>query len=82
MWIEPLNNRVVVKKLKPNNPYNFTIPDDPNEIRAEVVESSTCLISKGDIVLIGKYSGTQIKLNKEEYFIVREKDLLGILHSE
>ena len=32
----------------------------------------------GDYVLVGKYAGTEIKLDGEEYLIVREKEVLGV----
>jgi chaperonin GroES len=36
-------------------------------------------VKEGDRVLFGKYSGTEIKVDGEEYLIVREDDVLGIL---
>jgi len=35
-------------------------------------------VKAGDRVLIGKYAGTEIKLNGEEYLIVREDEILGV----
>lgn len=37
-------------------------------------------VKKGDKILFGKYSGTEIKINGEEYLIMREDDVLGIVH--
>jgi chaperonin GroES len=36
-------------------------------------------VKKGDRVLIGKYSGTDIKFDDEEYLIVREDEILGVI---
>jgi chaperonin GroES len=38
-------------------------------------------VKKGDHVLIGKYSGTEVKIDGVEYTILREDDVLGILSS-
>ena len=54
-----------------------------------VSEASTCSVSEGvtvglavkvgDAVLYGQYSGTEISLNHQEYLIMREEDVLGIV---
>jgi chaperonin GroES len=36
-------------------------------------------VKKGDRILFGKYSGTEIKISGEEYLILREDDVLGII---
>ncbi|MDP6054251.1 MAG: co-chaperone GroES, partial [Candidatus Latescibacteria bacterium] len=36
-------------------------------------------VKEGDKVLIGKYSGTEVKLDDEEYLMMREEDILGIV---
>jgi len=38
-------------------------------------------VKKGDEVLFGKYSGTEIKLNNHEYLVMREEDIIGIINS-
>jgi len=48
----------------------------------KILENGTKLtleVKEGDHVLFGKYSGTEIKVDGEEYLIVREDDVLGIL---
>ena len=45
--------------------------DDGNRVDPEV--------SKGDKVLIGKYSGTEVKVDGEDYLIMREDDILAIV---
>jgi chaperonin GroES len=37
-------------------------------------------VKAGDKILFGKYSGSEVKLNDEEFLIMREEDVLGILH--
>ena len=36
-------------------------------------------VAVGDIVLFGKYSGTEVKIDGEEYLILKETDILGVL---
>jgi chaperonin GroES len=50
---------------------NGKVGDDGNRIPLEVKE--------GDKVLFGKYSGTEVKIEGEEYLIMREDDILGII---
>lgn len=50
---------------------NGKVGDDGNRIPLEVKE--------GDRVLFGKYSGTEVKVEGEEYLIMREDDILGII---
>ena len=38
-------------------------------------------VKEGDVVLFGKYSGQEIKLDGEEYLIMREEEILGVLNS-
>ena len=38
-------------------------------------------VAEGDLVLFAKYSGTEIKIDGTEYVILREDDVLGVLHS-
>ncbi len=39
------------------------------------------VVKKGDHVLIGKYSGTEVKIDEEDYVVVREDDILAVLES-
>ena len=36
-------------------------------------------VKKGDVILFGKYSGNEIKIDDTEYLIIREEDVLGII---
>ena len=39
-------------------------------------------VKKGDRILIGKYSGSEIKIDNEEYVIVREDEILAVVESK
>jgi chaperonin GroES len=91
--IQPLGDRVVVRaqEAEEKTASGLFIPDTAKEkpqkgtiIAAGPgrVENGTKIdmtVKKGDTVLYGKYSGTEISLDDEEYLIMRETDILGIL---
>ncbi len=92
--IQPLGDRLIVKAVEPNEikKSGIIIPETAKEKpqEGEVVAVGkgrltpegkliAMEIKTGDIVLYGKYSGTEIKLNDEEYLIMREEDILGIV---
>ena len=92
--IRPLYDRIVVKRkdAKETMRGGIIIPDTAKEKpqEAEVIavgegkfdDSGKRMkldVKKGDIVLIGKYSGTDIKLEDTEYTILREDEVLAIV---
>jgi len=92
--VTPLADRVLVRRIEEQESKvgKLYVPDNAKEKpqQAEVVavgqgkktEDGTRIpvdVAKGDIVLIGKYSGTEVKLNGEEHLILREDDILGIV---
>ena len=94
MKIKPLRDRVIVRRLaeEEKTKGGIIIPDTAKEkpIEGEVVAvgSGKVLddgkvvpleIKKGDRVLFGKYSGTEVKVEGEEYLMMREEDILGIV---
>ncbi|MDZ7344562.1 MAG: co-chaperone GroES [candidate division KSB1 bacterium] len=94
MKIKPLADRVIVKPLEPEEKKQggIIIPDTAKEkpMQGEVVavgpgkvsESGQKLameVKKGDKVLYGKYSGTEVTIDGEEYLIMRESDIFAIL---
>jgi chaperonin GroES len=94
MKITPLYDRILVKRLEPKEEIHggIIIPDTAKEKpqEAEVVEAGEgklledgkirpLKVKKGDKVLIGKYSGTEIKVGNEELIFVREEDILAII---
>jgi len=97
MKIRPLYDRVVVKRIEEQQAMQggLYIPDSAKEKpqEGEVVavgkgkrlENGTLVpldVQAGDRILFGKYSGNDIKLDGEEYMIMREDEILGILDSK
>jgi chaperonin GroES len=94
MPIKPLADRVVLKVLESEEktPSGIVLPDTAKEKpqKAEVVavgpgrvaengQRVPMSVSAGDKVLFSKYAGTEIKIDGDEYLIVRESDLLAVL---
>ncbi len=94
MKIRPLNDRVLVKRLEEEEKTKggIIIPDTAKEkpIQGEVIavgngkimengEVKPLDVKEGDRVLFGKYAGTEVKIDGEEYLIMREDDILGII---
>lgn len=91
--IQPLNDRVVVKPkpAEEKTSSGLFIPDTAKEkpVQGTIVsvgpgryENGTKIdmtVKEGDAVLYGKYSGTEITLDGEDYLIMRESDILGIV---
>jgi chaperonin GroES len=92
--IRPLYDRIVVRRkdMKEQIRGGIIIPDTAKEKpqEAEVVavgegkyddngKRIKLEVKKGDTVLIGKYSGTEIKIDDVEYTILREDEVLGIV---
>jgi chaperonin GroES len=91
--IRPLRDRIIVKRIdqEEKTAGGLIIPDTAKEKpqEGEVIavgpgkyESGKLIgvdVKDGDKVLFGKYSGTEIKLDGEEYLIVREDDILGVI---
>jgi chaperonin GroES len=96
MDIRPLHDRVVVKRIEESESMQggLYIPDSAKEKpqQGEVVavgngkrtEDGKVLaldVKVGDRILFGKYSGNDIKLDGNEYLIMREDEILGVLSS-
>src|SRR5271168_3446577 len=95
MNIRPLYDRIVVKRLedeKENKIGGLFIPysdkEKPQEGEVVAVGKGKRLedgkvvpldVQKGDRILFGKYSGSEIRLDGEEYLIMREDEVLGIV---
>ena len=94
--ITPLHDRVIIKRIEDNTNQTaggLFIPDSAKEKpqEGEVIAAGdgkykedgtrqTLDVKKGDRVLFGKYSGSEIKLDGEEYIIMREDEILGIIN--
>ena len=97
MAIRPLHDRVLIKRVEEEQKTKggIIIPDTAKEKPAEgkvvAVGSGRILedgkvraldVKKGDRVLFGKYSGTEVKVDGEELIIMREEDILGVIESK
>jgi chaperonin GroES len=96
MNIRPLYDRIVVKRVEEQETVKggIIIPDSAKEKpqEAEVIavgngkrtEDGKLIpleVKKGDRILFGKYSGNEIKIDGQEYLILREDEILGVLES-
>jgi len=94
MKIKPLGDRVIVKPLeeKEVKKGNIIIPDTAKEKpqqgeviavgKGKMTDDGKLLpmeVKVGDKVLYGKYSGTEIKIDVQEYLILHQDDILGIV---
>jgi len=92
--LKPLNDRILIKPLKENEktssgiflPQTAEEKSDKGEIIAvgpgkllKNGERSTMSVKPGDKVLFKKYSADEVKIDKEEYLIVSEEDILAII---
>ncbi|HVH80387.1 MAG TPA: co-chaperone GroES [Stellaceae bacterium] len=96
MKLKPLHDRVVIRRLEEDEKTagGIIIPDTAKEkpMRGEVLavgpgarEDGKLVpldVRVGDIVLFGKWSGTEVKLDGEEVVIMKEADLMGIIEDE
>jgi chaperonin GroES len=94
MKFRPLHDRLIVKRLESEEKTKggIIIPDTakekPQEARVVAVGKGKITddgklqpmeVQKGDRILVGKYSGSEIKVDGEEHLIIREDDVLAIL---
>jgi chaperonin GroES len=94
MKLRPLHDRVVIRRTEEErtSPGGIVIPDTAAEkpIRGEVIavgqgkildngEVRALELKKGDKVLFGKYSGTEVKVEGEELLVMREDDIMAVI---
>ncbi len=94
MHFKPLHDRVVVRRVDEDDRSTggIIIPDTAKEkpMQGEVVavgpgardERGNLIVpdvKEGDQILFGKWSGTEVKLNGEEYLIMKESDIMGVI---
>lgn len=89
MNIKPLADRVLIAPAKAEEKTvgGIIIPDTAKEkpLQGEVLavgngtKDEEMVLKKGDTVLYGKYSGTEIDLDNEKYLIMRQSDVLAVL---
>lgn len=93
--VRPLHDRVLVRRLpeEMKTAGGIIIPETAKEKpqRGEIVATGKGRVTEdgkvtpldvkiGDQILFGKYAGTELKLNGEEYLMMREEDILGIMN--
>jgi chaperonin GroES len=96
MNIRPLHDRVVVRRMEEERTSagGIVIPDSATEkpMRGKVLaigagkrldNGDTCALAVqvGDIILFGKYSGTEVKLDGQDLVVMREDDIMGVIEA-
>jgi len=94
MKIRPLQDRVIVKRLKEEEKTKggIIIPETAKEKplegeviavgKGKVLENGTVQhpdVKAGDRILFSRYAGTEVKIEGEEHLIMREDDILGVI---
>ncbi len=97
MKFRPLHDRVVLRRIEEDTKTKggIIIPDTAKEkpVQGEVVavgpgardEAGKLVpleVKKGDRVLFGKWSGTEVKINGEDLLIMKESDILGVIEGK
>jgi len=96
MKVKPLHDRILIKRVEEKETIKggIIIPDTAKEKpqEGEVIavgggkktEEGKVIpldVKAGDRILFGKYSGTEIKIDEEEFLIIREEEVLGIIEA-
>lgn len=94
MAFRPLHDQVLVKRVEADDKTagGIIIPDSVKEkpqegkvvnvgsgIRTKKGDVVALSVKKGDRILFGKYSGSEVKINGEELVIMKESDILGVI---
>lgn len=94
MTVRPLHDRVLIKRVEEEEMMKggIIIPDTAKEKSQEgevisvgagkMLENGSVVpleVKEGDRILFGKYSGTEIKVQDQDYLILREDEIVGIL---
>jgi len=94
--IRPLQDRIIVKRLdsEEKTASGLYIPDSAKDKpqqgkviavgKGKIREDGALVpveLKKGDKILFGKYSGTEIKVDEDELLIMREEDVLGVMEA-
>lgn len=97
MKFRPLHDRVVIKRIDEDTKTKggIIIPENAQEkpMQGEVVAAGPGArdetgkiapldIKAGDIVLFGKWSGTEVKIDGTEYLIMKESDIMGVVEEK
>ncbi|KTD21861.1 co-chaperone GroES [Legionella londiniensis] len=94
MKIRPLHDRIIVRRLEEEHKTagGIVIPDSAKEkpMQGEVLavgegkvlengDVRALAVKVGDVVLFGKYSGTEVKIDGQELVVMREDDIMGVI---
>ncbi len=97
MNVRPLHDRIIVQRIEEGEQQvgGIIIPDSAKEKpqQGKVIAAGrgkigddgkpiTLDVKSGDTILFGKYSGQEIKLDGQEYLIMREDEVLGVLEAK
>ena len=92
--LKPIHDRILVKPLNPESvtKSGIVIPDNAQEKpgkgtvvktgRGRVLDNGTVValeVKENDVVLYGKFAGQQIKIDNEEYVVLKEEDVLCVI---
>jgi chaperonin GroES len=95
MNVRPLHDRILVKRVEEEEKSHggIIIPDTAKEKpmegkviavgKGKVLENGKAQrldVKKGDRILFSNYAGTEVKIDEEEHLIMREEDVLGVIH--
>lgn len=95
--VRPLHDRIIVERIEEGEQQvgGIIIPDTAKEKpqqgkviavgKGKIKDDGTVTpldVKAGDTVLFGKYSGQEIKLDGEEFLIMREDEILGVIESD
>lgn len=91
MNIRPLHDRLIIQRVEEEQVGSIVIPDSSEKpTRGKVVATGPgkimdngdimpLAVAAGDLVLIGKYSGTEVQVNGEDYVVMREDDVMAVV---
>ena len=94
MKIRPLHDRVIIRRMEEEktSPGGIVIPDSATEkpVKGEVVAVGKGKILEngdirpldvkvGDMILFGKYSGTEVKIDSDELVVMKEDDIMAVI---
>lgn len=88
MNIQPLGDRVVLQQVaaEETTKSGIILPESAKEKPAEgkvmAIGKDVSEVQKGDTVLYGQYGPTEIKIDGEEYMVVKEEDILAVIKGD
>ena len=97
MKLRPLHDRVVIRRTEEErkSPGGIVIPDTATEKpiqgkvlavgKGKILENGTVRpldLKVGDKILFGKYGGTEVKVDGEDYLVMREEDVMAIIEGK